>query len=60
MLFLSFLMLILELFQPDIVSNLEDKLNHEQTNFFLMFDGYFFCYKPRYLEGKSAECGMDM
>jgi exonuclease III len=47
--------LFLEQFQPDIVSIQEIKMNKEQANFFLRFDGYKVYYKPR-ITG-DPECG---
>ena len=41
------LKLFLEEFQPDIVSIQEVKLNQEQANLFLRFEGYNIHYKPR-------------
>ena len=43
------LKLFLEEFQPDIMSIQEVKLNQEQANLFLRFDGYNVHYKPRKL-----------
>ena len=33
--------------KPDIVSIQEIKMNKEQANIFLRFDGFSACYKPR-------------
>ena len=47
--------LFLEQFQPDIVSVQEIKMNREQANLFLRFDGYKVYYKPR--STGDPECG---
>ena len=47
--------LFLEHFQPDIVSVQEIKMNQEQSNLFLRFDGYKVYYKPR--KNGDPECG---
>ena len=47
--------LFLEQFQPDIVSLQEVKMNQEQSNLFLRFDGYKVYYKPR--STGDPECG---
>ena len=41
------LKLFLEEFDPDIISIQELKLNQEQANLYLSFDGYTVHYKPR-------------
>ena len=47
--------LFLDQFQPDLVSIQEIKMNQEQANLFLRFDGYKVYYKPR-ING-NPECG---
>jgi hypothetical protein len=39
--------LVLELFQPVIISVQEIKMNQAQSDLFLRFDGYKVYYKPR-------------
>ena len=47
--------IFLEQIQPDIVSLQEVKMNQEQANLFLRFDGYKVYYKPR--STGDLECG---
>ena len=47
--------LFLDHFQPDLVSIQEIKMNQEQANLFLRFDGYKVYYKPR--SKGNLECG---
>ena len=51
------LKLFLEEIQPDIVSIQEVKMNKEQSNLFLRFDGYTVRYKPRNEKNGNPEYG---
>ena len=47
----------MEEIQPDLVSIQEVKMNKEQSNLFMRFDGYTVRYKPRNEKSGNPESG---